>query len=549
MKHSKQRNELELRFALILLKYTSHFLLHPLYAYIYMKTPMANYKMLRFLVTLLLMTTSSKSSIVDSSPTASKPLEKITTDFDGQLYSAGERMLLQVDPGEPSDEEIIQDEMDEKYNSQDKVQPDLDSEALSSLSQELFDSAAVDNNNNYAHSWTNKHPLMMMSSSQKVVDFISGTQISIEDTQDQTFGPVGNETLEDYIRHNCTSCLLREEAKLARIERVKVELLHKLGLKNPPNSTMKTLPPMLPHLNDLLNKWGFNAHSGLLSDSPYVDRDDLRPEDDSAKLEQIYIIGQKPTESLKFNEIDDDMVYFQISQETQSNFIESAQLHFYVRSDQISSDTNPAKIIIYQYNDASGDKRLIKIKEFKRQGRFKGHWDKIDITSSVRLWFSKPERNYGLLIQTVNNNISLTFPPPVKITDADKYTTYLNVAVRDMKAHRRKREIPRMNCGERDNETRCCRFPLVIDFESFGWDWVIAPKKYLAYYCSGECPFRHLQRYLHTHLVQQSNPRGNIGPCCYPTQMAPILMVYFNENKEVLVSKIPGMVVSRCGCA
>ncbi|OUC48914.1 hypothetical protein D917_00011, partial [Trichinella nativa] len=239
------------------------------------------------------MTTSSKSSIVDSSPTASKPLEKITTDFDGQLYSAGERMLLQVDPGEPSDEEIIQDEMDEKYNSQDKVQPDLDSEALSSLSQELFDSAAVDNNNNYAHSWTNKHPLMMMSSSQKVVDFISGTQISIEDTQDQTFGPVGNETLEDYIRHNCTSCLLREEAKLARIERVKVELLHKLGLKNPPNSTMKTLPPMLPHLNDLLNKWGFNAHSGLLSDSPYVDRDDLRPEDDSAKLEQIYIIGQK----------------------------------------------------------------------------------------------------------------------------------------------------------------------------------------------------------------------------------------------------------------
>ncbi|KAL1237583.1 Growth/differentiation factor [Trichinella spiralis] len=436
---------------------------------------MANYKMLRFLVTLLLMTTSSKSSTVDSSPTASKPLEKITTDFDGQLYSAGERMLLQVDPGEPSDEEIIQDEMDEN--------------------QELFDSAAVDNNNNYAHSWTNRHPLMMMSSSQKVVDFISGTQISIEDTQDQTFGPVGNETLEDYIRHNCTSCLLREEAKLARIERVKVELLHKLGLKNPPNSTMKTLPPMLPHLNDLLNKWGFNAHSGLLSDSPYVDRDDLRPEDDSAKLEQIYIIGQKPTESLKFNEIDDDMVYFQISQETQSNFIESAQLHFYVRSDQISSDTNPAKIIIYQYNDASGDKRLIKIKEFKRHGRFKGHWDKIDITSSVRLWFSKPERNYGLLIQTVNNNISLTFPPPVKITDADKYTTYLNVAVRDMKAHRRKREIPRMNCGERDNETRCCRFPLVIDFESFGWDWVIAPKNQTRVATSNRCRER-VQRLL-----------------------------------------------------
>ena len=73
-----------------------------------------------------------------------------------------------------------------------------------------------------------------------------------------------------------------------------------------------------------------------------------------------------------------------------------------------------------------------------------------------------------------------------------------------------------------------------MDFEAFGWDWIIAPKRYKANYCSGECEFLFLQKYPHTHLVHQANPKGSAGPCCTPTKMSPINMLYFNGKEQII---------------
>lgn len=42
-------------------------------------------------------------------------------------------------------------------------------------------------------------------------------------------------------------------------------------------------------------------------------------------------------------------------------------------------------------------------------------------------------------------------------------------------------------CRPGSNETKCCLYDLMIDFEKVGWDFVIAPKRYNAYICNGEC--------------------------------------------------------------
>lgn len=106
-----------------------------------------------------------------------------------------------------------------------------------------------------------------------------------------------------------------------------------------------------------------------------------------------------------------------------------------------------------------------------------------------------------------------------------------------------------LDCDENSSESRCCRYPLTVDFEDFGWDWIIAPKRYKANYCSGECDYMHLQKYPHTHLVNKANPRGTAGPCCTPTKMSPINMLYFNGKEQIIYGKIPSMVVDRCGCS
>lgn len=114
---------------------------------------------------------------------------------------------------------------------------------------------------------------------------------------------------------------------------------------------------------------------------------------------------------------------------------------------------------------------------------------------------------------------------------------------------KRSRRDSGLDCDENSPESRCCRYPLTVDFENFGWDWIIAPKRYKANYCSGECEYMHLQKYPHTHLVNKANPRGSAGPCCTPTKMSPINMLYFNRKEQIIYGKIPSMVVDRCGCS
>jgi len=236
-----------------------------------------------------------------------------------------------------------------------------------------------------------------------------------------------------------------------------------------------------------------------------------------------------------------------------NNDVDHADLHVHInRPASLASNgvlVLHLKMDVYTIDNLDGKITLIHSKQFKRNYRTPvAHWEKADVSKHVRHWFRKPEKNYGFLVRVMYEGENLANVPTSYTIQGDNQV-YLDIITKDGAKRRAKRSPVKMDCNEKDNETRCCRYPLVLDFESFGWDWVIAPKKYLAYYCSGECPFQHLQRYAHTHLVQQANPRGSVGPCCYPTQMAPILMVYFNQNKEVLVSMVPGMVVTRCGCA
>ena len=124
----------------------------------------------------------------------------------------------------------------------------------------------------------------------------------------------------------------------------------------------------------------------------------------------------------------------------------------------------------------------------------------------------------------------------------------MEVHTTDGRRARTKRTIG-LNCQENSKETRCCRYPLTVDFEEFGWDWVIAPKKYEANFCSGDCPNVFLPKHPHTHIVQLANPKGSTGPCCAPRKLSSISMLYFDDQSNIIYGLLPGMVVELCGCS
>ncbi|NWH76835.1 BMP3 protein, partial [Piaya cayana] len=107
------------------------------------------------------------------------------------------------------------------------------------------------------------------------------------------------------------------------------------------------------------------------------------------------------------------------------------------------------------------------------------------------------------------------------------------------------------------NEPRyCARRYLKVDFADIGWsEWIISPKSFDAYYCSGECQFP-IPKTLKpsNHATIQSIVRavgvipGIPEPCCVPEKMSSLSILFFDENKNVVLKVYPNMTVDSCAC-
>ncbi|NWV82891.1 BMP3 protein, partial [Dasyornis broadbenti] len=107
------------------------------------------------------------------------------------------------------------------------------------------------------------------------------------------------------------------------------------------------------------------------------------------------------------------------------------------------------------------------------------------------------------------------------------------------------------------NEPRyCARRYLKVDFADIGWsEWIISPKSFDAYYCSGECQFPIPKAMKPSnHATIQSIVRavgvvpGIPEPCCVPDKMSSLSILFLDENKNVVLKVYPNMTVESCVC-
>ena len=101
----------------------------------------------------------------------------------------------------------------------------------------------------------------------------------------------------------------------------------------------------------------------------------------------------------------------------------------------------------------------------------------------------------------------------------------------------------------------CRRRSLYVDFVEIEWnDWIIAPQGYEAFVCAGSCPTilpDHLNATNHAQiqsLLHSVNPRDVPAPCCVPTELSPISMLYVDETDKVVLRNYADMVIDSCGC-
>ncbi|XP_076825503.1 uncharacterized protein LOC143471053 [Clavelina lepadiformis] len=102
----------------------------------------------------------------------------------------------------------------------------------------------------------------------------------------------------------------------------------------------------------------------------------------------------------------------------------------------------------------------------------------------------------------------------------------------------------------------CSRKSLHVDFADLQWaDWIITPKTYDAYYCSGLCEFKTMKKAgSSNHAILQAfinaleiNPEVP-APCCVPDKLMSLSVLFYDKDDNVVLKVYPNMSVESCAC-
>ena len=292
---------------------------------------------------------------------------------------------------------------------------------------------------------------------------------------------------------------------------------------------------------------------------------------------------------------------FNMSQSLADDLLYAAELRVFLLDGERSDTANTARhsstatgsvqprhvVSVYQLLAQSTDSdqpasRLIDSKTVQyRPGRRRGQWVSLDVRPAVATWQHRgASSNRGLRVTVTSLDPAQSSPPRLHTvadaprhdkrtrlrrsatsSDVDRqpllvtYADYQHDDATGVTSHRKRRRSVRRRGGRRSRRSACRRRALYVDFAEVEWDdWIIAPPGYQAYVCVGACPVM-LADYLNAtnhaqvqSLLHSVSARLVPAPCCVPTALSSISMLYVDDDDKVVLRNYRDMVVEACGC-
>ncbi|XP_069698496.1 protein 60A [Periplaneta americana] len=270
-------------------------------------------------------------------------------------------------------------------------------------------------------------------------------------------------------------------------------------------------------------------------------------------------------------------LWFDVSEVPAGERIVGAELRLYQAH---RPAVQPATVSLYQLvSDNSGEKAL-RLVDSVVTGREEG-WLVLNVTGPLSSWVAFPDSNLGLYLSVhlLSRPAHEMHPEDVGIVTTkgqDSSRQPFMVAFFKSSGHRRTTRETQKRTKKKPESTpaetsyaphpfidtsihwssRSCQIQtLYVSFRDLEWhDWIIAPNGYDAFYCSGECNFplnAHMNATNHAivqTLVHLMDPSQVPKPCCAPTKLSPISVLYFLDESNVILKKYKNMVVKSCGC-
>ncbi|XP_053649908.1 bone morphogenetic protein 5-like [Cherax quadricarinatus] len=102
----------------------------------------------------------------------------------------------------------------------------------------------------------------------------------------------------------------------------------------------------------------------------------------------------------------------------------------------------------------------------------------------------------------------------------------------------------------------CVRRDMNVDFGTIGWSsWIVYPKSYNAYQCTGQCMFplgQNLNPTNHATVQSIIHLSGEFPdvqrPCCVPSSYANLSILFYDAEENVVLKQYEQMVALQCGC-
>uniref|UniRef100_A0AAV2JQV4 TGF-beta family profile domain-containing protein n=1 Tax=Knipowitschia caucasica TaxID=637954 RepID=A0AAV2JQV4_KNICA len=273
---------------------------------------------------------------------------------------------------------------------------------------------------------------------------------------------------------------------------------------------------------------------------------------------------------------------FDLTQIPDGEAVTAAEFRIFKDRSHSRYDNITLKISIYQvikeYKKKDADTFLL---DFKMVQASEGGWLVFDITATSNHWVMNPQQNLGLQlcvetvdgcsINTKSAGIIGRNGPQSKQPFLVAFFKASGVLLRSVRATGGKKKNNNRNkynnqqdssralkSGDKNTSEQkqaCKKHELYVSFRDLGWqDWIIAPEGYAAFYCDGECAFplnAHMNATNHAivqTLVHLMFPNNVPKPCCAPTKLNAISVLYFDDSSNVILKKYRNMVVRSCGC-
>ncbi|XP_051969739.1 bone morphogenetic protein 6 [Xyrauchen texanus] len=233
--------------------------------------------------------------------------------------------------------------------------------------------------------------------------------------------------------------------------------------------------------------------------------------------------------------------------------------------------------VVGEHPDRNPDLFLL---ESRRLWAAEEGWLEFDITATSNLWVTSPYHNLGLQISVETSSGWSISPEEAGLVGRDgalekqpfmvAFFKVSEVRIRTVRSTGKRRHQNRnrsnspqdaskgmahTDYNSSDQKSACKKHELYVSFRELGWqDWIIAPEGYAANYCDGECSFplnAHMNATNHAivqTLVHLMNPENVPKPCCAPTKLHAISVLYYDDNSNVILKKYKNMVVRACGC-